>query len=107
MVKNYYSKNEFVSYIAKIAFKCNSSRSGRNLSKIMYEYNVDPIFMDNLRGMSHVMENVYLRKCADEIYGEEWKIGMILDLVDVKNGICESNLSEDENLILLTELCIL
>ncbi len=41
-----------------------------------------------------------------QIDGEEWKVNMILEIVDCLNGLCENNFTYDENMFLLSDICI-
>ncbi len=41
-----------------------------------------------------------------QIHGEELKINMILEIVDCLNGLCENDFTYDENMFLLSDICI-
>ena len=105
MLGNYMSENDFISFIAKVCFKNVSTNSGGTVSKIMCEYNVDFINLDNPQTIKHQMALWNEKRSFEEIQEEEWKINMIMDIVDCIHGISESNLSEEENLFLLNDVC--
>ncbi len=107
LVGNLRSKNLFIYHIAKVCFKNVSSISGCTVSKILNEYGVDFIKLDNPHGIKDEMELQYKKTLSDCIKGEEWKIALITDILDCINGIYESNLNEEENLFLLNDLCTL
>ncbi len=41
-----------------------------------------------------------------QFHGEEWKINMILEIVDFLNGLFENDFKYNENMFLLSDICI-
>ncbi len=105
MVANLVGKNNNVAYVANLCFRNAMSSSGRNINKIMSEYKLDY----RLLQLPHVfnikvnMDIMYKDTMSTQIHGEEWKINMILEIVDCLNGLCEN---DDENMFLLSDICI-
>ncbi len=52
------------------------------------------------------MDNMYKDTISTQIHGEEWKINMIFEIVDCFNGLCENDFTYDENMFLLSDICI-
>ncbi len=40
-----------------------------------------------------------------QIHGEDWKINMILEIVDCLNGLCENDFTYDEKKKKLSDIC--
>ncbi len=84
------------------------SSSGRNINKIISEFKLDY----RLLQITHVfnikanMVIMYKDTISAQIHGEEWKINMILEIVYCLNGLCENNFTYDENMFLLSDICI-
>ncbi len=102
---NCFSKNDYVSYLANLCFKNVSSFSGGTVSRIMTEYNVDFNMLDHPKNIIHHMKECHEQRCLSELEGEEWKVDMILEIVDCMNGISECNLNDEESMILLDDIC--
>ncbi len=51
------------------------------------------------------MDIMYEDTISVQISDEEWKIIMILEIVDCLNGLCENGFSYDENMF-LSDICI-
>jgi len=106
MHNNISGQNDHVSYVGKVCYKNASTESGGMLHRIMDEYEIDFMYLNNLQTITSQMNIRYDVKSFDEISGEEWKINMINDLIDCINNISETNLSEEEILFLLTDVCV-
>ncbi len=52
------------------------------------------------------MDIMYKDTISAQIDGEEWKINIILDIVDCLNGLCGNDFTYDENMFLLSDICI-
>ncbi len=52
------------------------------------------------------MDIMYKETISAQIDGEEWKINIILDIVDCLNGLCGNDFTYDENMFLLSDICI-
>ncbi len=108
MVANRVGKNKHVAYVANLSFRNAMSSSGKNINKIMSEYKLDY----RLLQLPHVFNNkanmdiMYKDTISAQIRGEEWKINMILEIVDCLNGLCEYNFTYDEDMFLLSDICI-
>ncbi len=108
MVANLVGKNKHVAYVANLCFRNTMSSSGGNINKIMSEYK----FVDRLLQLQHVfnikanMDIMYKDTISAQIHCEEWKINMILEIVDCLNGLCENDFTYDENMYLLSDICI-
>ncbi len=107
MVGNLRSKNIFISHIAKVWFKNVSTASACTVSKILNEYDVDFIKLDTPHTIKDEVALQYKKTLSDCIKGEEWKIDMIIEILDSFNGIYESNLNEEKNMFFLNDLCTL
>ncbi len=49
---------------------------------------------------------MYKDTISGQIYGKEWKINIILEIVDCLNELCEKDFTYDENIFLLSDICI-
>ncbi len=82
--------------------------SGRNISEIISEYKLDY----GLLQLPHVfnikvnMDIMYKDTIFAHIHGEVWKIIMILEIVNCLNRLCENDFTYDENMFLLSDICI-
>ncbi len=52
------------------------------------------------------MDIMYKDTISAQIHGEAWKINMTLEIVDCLNGLCENDFIYDENVYLLSDICI-
>ncbi len=52
------------------------------------------------------MDIMYKDTISAQIHVEEWKINMILEIVDCLKGLCENDFTYDENMFLLSDICI-
>ncbi len=52
------------------------------------------------------MDIMYKDTISAQIHGEEWKINMILEIVNCLNELCENDFTYDENMFLLSDICI-
>ncbi len=108
IVANLVGKNKHVAYVANLCFRNAISSSGRNINKIMLECKLDY----RLLQLAHVfnikvnMDIMYKNTISAQIHGEEWKINMILEIIDCLNGLCENDFTYDENMYLLSDICI-
>ncbi len=84
-----------------------STTSGCTVSKILNVHDVDFIKLDTPHGINDEMALQYMKTLSDCIKGKQWKIYMITEIVDCINDISETNLNEEENLLLLNDLCTL
>ncbi len=84
MVANLVGKNKNVAYVANLCFRNAMSSFGRNISKIMSEYKFDYRLLQLPRGFSIKgnMGIMYKDTMSAQIHGEEWKINIILEIVD-------------------------
>ncbi len=84
------------------------SSSGRNINKIMSEYKFDYRFLQlpHVFNIKANMVIMYKDTISAQIHGEEWKIKMILEIVDCLNGLCENDFTYDENMYLVSDICI-
>ncbi len=82
--------------------------SGRNINKIMSEYKLDYrlLQLPHVFNIKANMDTMYKDTISAQIYGEKWKINMILEIVDGLNGLCENDFTYDENMFLLSDICI-
>ncbi len=48
---------------------------------------------------------MYKDTISAHIHGEEWKIMMILEIINCLNGLCENDFTYDENIFLLCDIC--
>ncbi len=83
-------KNKCIAYVSNICFWHTMSISGRNISEIISEYKLDYGLLQlshvfNIKVIMHIM---YKDTISAHIHGEEWKIIMILEIVDCLNGLC-------------------
>ncbi len=84
------------------------SISGRNISEIISECKLDY----GLLQLPHVfdikanMDIMYKDTISAHIHGEELKIMTILEIVDCLNELCENDFTYDENMFLLSDICI-
>ena len=76
------------------------SSSGRNINKIMSEYKLDYrlLQLPHVFNIKANMDIMYKDTISAQIHGEEWKINMILEIVDCVNGLCENDFTYDENM---------
>ncbi len=104
MVANLVGKNKHVAYVANLCFRNAMFSSGRNINKIMSEYKLDY----RLLQLAHIfnikanMDIMYKDNISSQIYGEEWKINMILEIVNCLNVLRENNFTYD-----LYDICII
>ncbi len=56
--------------------------------------------------ISSSTKQLYKDTISAQIHGEEWKINMILEIVDCLNGLSENDFTYDENMYLLSDICI-
>ncbi len=87
MVANRVGKNKHVAYVANLCFRNTMSSSGRNINKIMSEYKFDYRLLQlpqdfNIKANMDIM---YKDTISAQIHGEDWKINMILEIVDCLN----------------------
>ncbi len=106
MVGNICAKNAYVNYVANLCFKDASTCSGRNVLKIISEYDVNFNVLTQPHHIKHVLNQKYGAIKSNDIHGEEWKISMISELIDCLNGFSDNDLCEEENIFLLTDVCI-
>ncbi len=108
MVANLVGKNKHVAYVANLCFRNAMSSSGRNINKIMSEYKLDYrlLQLPHVFNIKENMDIMYKDTISAQIHGEEWKIIMILEIVDCLNGLCENDFIYDENMFLLSSICI-
>ncbi len=84
------------------------SISSRNNRELISEYKLDY----GLLQLPHVfntkanMDIMQKDTIFAHIHGEEWKIIIILEIVDCLNGLCENDFRYDENMFLLSDICI-
>ncbi len=84
------------------------SSSGGNINKINSEYK----FYYRLLQLPHVFnikantDIMYKDTISAQIHGEEWNFNMFLEIVDCLNGLCEKDFTYDENMYLLSDICI-
>ncbi len=52
------------------------------------------------------MDIMYKDTISAQINGKEWKIIMILEIVDCLNGLCENHFTYNENMYLLSDICM-
>ncbi len=52
------------------------------------------------------MDIMYRETISVQIYGEEWKINMILEIVGCLNGLSENDSTYDENMFLYSNICL-
>ncbi len=52
------------------------------------------------------MDIMYKDTISAQIHGEEWKINMILEIVNCLNELCENDFTYYEKLYLLSDICI-
>ncbi len=88
MVANLVGKNKHVAYVANLCFRNAMSSSGRNINN-MSEYKLDYRLLQlphvfNIKANKDIM---YKDIISARIHGEEWKINMILEIVDCLNGL--------------------
>ncbi len=84
MVANIEVKNKCVAYVANLCFRNAMSISVRNISEIISEYKLDygllqPPHVINIKANMDIMYNDTI---SAHIHGEQWKIIMILEIVD-------------------------
>ncbi len=108
MVANLVEKNKYVAYVGNHCFRNAMSSSGRNINKIMSEYKFDyrHLQLPHVFNIKANMDIMYKDNISPQIHGEEWKINMILEIVDSLNGLCENDFTYDENMYLLSDICI-
>ncbi len=108
MVANLVGKNKQVAYVANHCFRNAMSCSGRNINKIMSEYKLDYrlLQLPHVFNIKASMDIMYKDTISAPIHGEEWKINMIFEIVDYLNGLCENDFTYDENMFLLSDICI-
>ncbi len=108
MVANLVGKNKYVAYVANLCFRNAISSSGKNINKIMSEYKLDSrlLQLPHVFNIKAIMDIMYKDTISAQIHGEEWKINMIVEIVDCLNGLCENDFTYDENMFLLSDLCI-
>ncbi len=84
------------------------SSSGRNINKIMSEYKFDYRLLQipHIFNIKANMDIMYKDTISARIHGQEWKINMILEIVDSSNGLCENYFTYDENMYLLSDICM-
>ncbi len=108
MVANLIGKNNYVAYVANLCFRNAMSSSGRNINKIMSEYKLDYrlLQLPHVFNIKANMDIMYKDTMSAQIHGEKWKIYVILETVDCLNGLCENDFTYDENMFLLSDICI-
>ncbi len=108
IVANLVGKNKHVAYVANLCFRNTMSSSGRNVNKIVSEYKFDYRLLQ-LPHVFNIKANIdimYKKTISAQFHGEEWKINMILEIVSCLNGFCKNDFTYDENMFLLSDICI-
>ncbi len=84
------------------------SNSGRNINDIMPEYKLDYrlLQLPHVFNIKANMDIMYKDTIYSQFHGEEWKIIMILEIVDCLNQLCEDDFTYDENIFLLSDIYI-
>ncbi len=79
-----------------------------DINKLMSEYKFDYRLLQlphvfNIKANINIM---FKDTISAQVHGEEWKISMILEIGDCLNGLCENDFTYDENMYLLSYICI-
>ncbi len=84
------------------------SNSGRNINDIMPEYKLDYrlLQLPHVFNIKANMDIMYKDTIYSQFHCEEWKIIMILEIVDCLNELCENDFTYDENIFLLSDIYI-
>ncbi len=100
IVVNLVGKNKHVAYVVNLCFRNSMSISGRNIITIMSVYKVDYrlLQLPHVFNIKANMDIMYKDTISARIHGEEWKINMILEIVDCLNCLCENDFTYDENM---------
>ncbi len=108
MVANLVWKNKHVAYVTNLYFRNAMSSSCRNINKIITEYKFDYrlLQLPHVFNIKSNMDIMYKDTISVQIHGEEWKINMNLEIVDCLNGLCVNDFTYDENMYLLSNICI-
>ncbi len=108
MVASRIAKNKCVAYVANLCFRSATPISGRNISEIISEYKLHygMLQLPHVFKIKTNMDIMFKDTISAHIHGEEWKIIMILEIVDFLNGHCENDFTYEEKMFLLSHICI-
>ncbi len=82
MVANLAEKNKHVAYVANLCFRKAMSSSGRNINISEYKLDYRLLQLPHIFNIKANMDIMYKDTISAQIHGEEWKINIILEIVD-------------------------
>ena len=95
----YNHSSSYISSFIKNSLMCNSSYVVSNINKFVNNFNITyaEVFSSSKRRVKNVISQLY--------ENEDWKINMIIELLEVKDGIHELDLEKDIVDEILINLC--
>ncbi len=105
MESNVKSSNDHVNFLARMCIGNSLSCTGRNVCEIISEYGLDHNLQRNMHVLKYNMDTQYEASLATSILSEEWKLVVILEIVDCVNEFYDNCLSDEQNNDILNYIC--